>query len=351
MKDKITSLQYSTLTFFLLNSFLMNVGYNKITSISYNDSIIDVLIGGIGIVFMGIAISKIHSSYDGSIIDLIKKRNLFIRILLSIIIFILISITSIYTLQILTSFINYYVVKEVSFFTISLTLTITILYIVKKGIASISKISEIFFYIYLLIMVLGLIGLLKYIDLSNLKPLFTTNINNHFKSSFIYFLSSICPFFLLLIIPSNKIGKYKNHKTYTFLFILFSILLTFLQLIIIISTLGINLTNIYQNPDMIVYKKISFLNVLERVEVLLSLSNILNSLFIIILSVYLLKELLNGFFNRKKEHIILALLGILLIIFTNTLSFDYKIYLLINFSLLIGLILVFMNTIIHKHKH
>lgn len=302
--DKITSLQYSTLTFFLLNSFLINIGYNKITSISYNDSIIDILLGGCGILFLGFIIYKIHNTYNFNIIDQIKRSNLFIKIISFIFLFLMIGITTLYTLQILTNFINYYVVKEVNSFIISITLVITILYIVKKGIITISKISEIFFYIYILIFLFGCIALIKYIDLSNLKPLFTCEFDKHFNASSIYFLSSVIPFFLLLIIPNNKINKYKKHKTLTFLFILLSILITLIQLIIIISILGINLTNIYNNPDMIIYKKISFLNILERVEVILSFGNILNGLFIIILSTYLLKELINSFFNNKKEPII-----------------------------------------------
>ena len=43
--DKITSLQYATLCFFLLNSFIMNIGYHTITNVSYNDSLIDIILG------------------------------------------------------------------------------------------------------------------------------------------------------------------------------------------------------------------------------------------------------------------------------------------------------------------
>ena len=106
-----------------------------------------------------------------------------------------------------------------------------------------------------------------------------------------------------------------------------------LHLILIISVLGIHLTNVYQTPDMIVYKKISFLNVLERIEVVLAFNNILNSLFFIIMGVYFIKEVIYHFVPKKKEHILYTLIGILLIILGNLIPTDASFYLLINIVL------------------
>lgn len=350
-KDKITSLQYATLTFFLLNSFLMNVGYNHLTTLSYNDSIFDIIIGGFFILLFSFIIFKIHHNNKGNIVDIIKNNfSIPVRVILFSIIFIVISLSSVYSLQVLVNFIQYYISKEVSYLFITITFVCTILYIVKKGIKSISKMSEIFFYIYLIIIIFGMIGLFKYIDLSNLKPLFTINITNQLKASSIFFISSITPLFLLLIIPTENINTHPTHRRFSTIFMIVSILLMFIELILIISILGIDLTNIYQNPDMIIYKKISLLNILERVETLLSLGNILNSMFFIILCLYLLKEFIVSLVGNKKEPITLALIGIILIILSNTLTLDISIYLTLNILILAVSFILFIKTIIRKYN-
>lgn len=351
-KDKITSLQYATLTFFLLNSFLMNIGYYSITKINENDSIFDILIGGIGIIILFLIVSYIRSRNKDNIIQSVNRLfpKVF-RIIFFFITFIILGFTSIYSFTILISFIQYYILKEVSLLIISVTLISTIIYIVRKGLKTISKLSEIFFYVYLLIILISIIGLVKYMDLSNLKPLFIHNISNHFDSSILYFISSIIPLFLLLIIPNipNK-SNLKFHKVPLFMTI-FTILLCFIQLIIIISVLGINLTNIYQNPDMIVYKKISFLNILERVEVFLAFNNILNSLFIIIMCIYFMKEVMNNFISIKKEPISLALIAIFIIIISNTFYVDLSIYLFVSFITLVLLFILFFNYFLNNNNH
>ena len=104
-KDKITSLQYATLTFFLLNSFLMNVGYNRLTTLSYNDSIFDIIIGGFFILLFSFIIFKIHHNNKGNIVDTIKNNfSIPVRVILFSIIFIVISLSSVYSLQVLVNF-------------------------------------------------------------------------------------------------------------------------------------------------------------------------------------------------------------------------------------------------------
>ena len=351
-QDKITSLQYATLCFFLLNSFIMNIGFYTITNISFNDSLIDIILGGCLIFGFSFIIFYIHRSNDKNIIEVISNTfPKWLKLILFLVLFIVIGISIIYSLSILISFINYYILKEVGVFTITVTIMSTILYIVRKGLGTISKISEIFFYIYSFIIFISIIGLIKYIDLSNLRPLFITNFTNHVGSTCIYFLSSVIPLFLLLMIPRNKMEITLKGKKLPIIFIVLSIIFIFMQIVLIISVLGIHLANIYEFPDMIVYKKISFLNVLERVEVLLSFNNILNSLFIILMSIYFIKELIGTFIGKKKEPIILVLIGILVIILSNILSFDIYIYLIINFIVFIVTLILFFIHYLNKHSH
>ena len=350
--NKITALQYSTITFFLLNSFFMNVGYHKLTTTSYNDSILDVLFGGIAILLFSIIIFKFQQKNRDHIINVINNQfPKLVKFFIFLLLFLMIGFSMTYSLTILSSFINYYILKEVRLLIIIITLVATILYIVSKGLATIGKISEIFFYIYIFIFITSSIGLIKYVDFSNLKPLFTTDFENHFISSSIYFLSSIIPLFLLTMIPSKQVEFETKNKKLPYIFICLSIILVFLQLIFIISVLGIHLTNTYQIPDIIIYKKISFLNVLERIETILALNNILNSLFFIIMGIYFMKELANHFISRKKEHINLALIGLILIILPNFITVDYNIYIIISIVFFSILLLLLVHYFFRKHIH
>lgn len=348
--NKITSLQYSTITFFLINSFLMNVGYHTLTVNSYNDSILDILLGGAFIFLFSLFLFTFQRNKKDSLIDTIHKHlPKIIQIPFLLFLLIIIGFSSIYSLSILTSFIHYYILKEVESFIILITLIGTILYIVRKGIATIGKVSEIFFYIYIFIFVVSAFGLIKYIDLSNLKPLFTTDIRSNLHSSMIYFLSSVVPLFLLTIIPSKQVEFEPKNKRLPYLFILLSILLVLIQLIFIISVLGIHLTNIYSLPDMVIYKKISVLNILERIEVVLAFNNLLNSLFFIIVGIYFMKEIMNVFIAKKKEHIILALIGIVCILLSNFLLNQLTLYLLVSILLFILLGILIMIHYLGKY--
>lgn len=351
-QDKITSFQYATLTFFLLVSFFMNSGYYVLIKINSNDSLFSIIIGGLIILLFQSFIFYLNKhNKDNIIITIKKKYPIFIQILLYLFILITISISTLYSLNHLVSFLNYYVIKEISIFIITITLVSTILYITTKGISTITKLSEIFFYIYIFLIAFGFIGLIKYIDLSNLKPLFTTKLTNLTNGSLTYFISVIMPLFLLQVISNKEIEKDEKRKKFTYIFIIIFIVLTVIEFITIISVLGIELTSIYQNPDMIVYKKISFLNVLERIEVLLAFLNILNSLFITIMGCLFIKNIINSIIGRKKEHITIALIGIILVLCNSIYSIPTWIYFITNIGILILYLFLFISHFGYKSNH
>lgn len=350
-KEHLTYLQIATLCFFLTNSFIINIGYNYLSNINYTDAIFDIIIGGIIVLLFFYIISLIkNNNRNKNLIDIINESKILKYILTPIIIFILI-LSIVYSLELITSFIHYYILKEVNKLIITITFIATILYLVKQGISTITKVSEICFYVYLLFFIISLIGLITDIDLNNLKPLFTTNINNHINTSSIYFLSTVIPLFNILIIKEDKIKSVTKENKLPFIFIILSILLTFFQYILIISILGIQLTNIYQNPDMIIYKKISFLNILDRVEVILAFNNILNIFFTLTLYLYTLKKMITKTIKTKKEHIILALLGISIFILSNTLNINTNLYLFLSSLCLIIFIIITLKSFIHKYNH
>ena len=122
----------------------------------------------------------------------------------------------------------------------------------------------------------------------------------------------------------------------------------FLQLILIIAVLGINLTNIYINPDIMIYKKISFLNILERVEVFLAFNQLLNGIFIITICIYLIKKIIMFFIKKEKELIILTLLGLILLFFNN-INVTKDMYLIFNMLSLVITIILLIRILIRKY--
>lgn len=341
--NKLNNIQFGTLVFFLINSFFINFGLSYLTNINKNDAIIDIIIGGVFIILFLFIILWIRKQYNYNLIEIISTFSILKYPLFFILITCLV-LASIFSLNNLTSFINYYILNSSNYFTISLTLIATIIYLTSKNLNTISRISEIVFYIYILLFILGSFGLYKYIDLSNLKPLLTSNINKHVTASFTFFSNSILPLFLILGLKNNK----KDNHT-LIIFTLLSIFIIFIQTVIIISVLGINLANIYIYPDIIIYKKISFFNILERVEVLLAFNQLLNGLFILTLNFYLIKEIINVFFKKKKELTLLTLLGTFFLLISNSIRFDESIYIFINSSLIIIVLIFLIKILIYKY--
>lgn len=353
-KYKITPFQYLIFTFFLLNSFISLIGYHSITKISLTSSIISIIIGYLLITIFTYFLRKIYHYKDNlNIIDKIKELFPKLNIIL-LLILLLITVTSIlYSLNNTVTFINYYVLKDVDLIIITFTLLITIFYILTKDMDTIFKLAEICFYIYIFIFIIVLIGINKYINLYNIKPILVSDIKSIVTSSIIYLLSSIIPLVTLGIIPINKISKEKKFDSSINNAIKLSSVFIFFNLFLIITSLGIELTNIYQNPDMILFKKISFLNILERVESTIAFNNILNSLFFIIISIYFLKEIIMEIFKikKQKEILFLSLIILTLIIIGTIVTIPQYLYIISNLLCLFVVIIIYIRLFIDKYIH
>ena len=350
-KNKITQFQYLIMTFFLLNSFIPLVGYHTITKINSATSLISIIIGFFFItIFIYLTKNIFHYKSNLTIIEKIeimfpKTKYIFLITTLFIIV-----ISLLYSLNNLVTFINYYILKNVSLIIITFSLLLTIYYILTKSIDTIFRLAEICFYVYSFIFIVSIFGIGKYINLYNVKPLLSSPIENTITSSFIYLLSSIIPLFLLGIIPLSKISKIKQSDYTLMKAARLSSLVIFINLFTVITTLGIELANIYQNPDIILYKKISFLNILERLETTLAFNNILNCLFFIILGIYFLKVLIIEIFKikKEKEKLSLSLIVFTLMIISTILTIPKNIYLIISLICLFMILIINMKLFTHK---
>ncbi|MDD6223546.1 MAG: GerAB/ArcD/ProY family transporter [bacterium] len=352
---KITTFQYCIMAFFLLNSFIPLIGYHTLTKLNKTTSFLSILIGCLFIMMFIQLVKNIFSFQKNKTIlqkieILFPKSKKLILLLCSMIMITVL----LYSLNNLVVFINYYILKDINLIMITASLLLTILYCLNKSMDSIFRLTEIFFYIYIFIFLFSFLGMGKFINLYNVKPLLSSSLENTILSSLLYFISAIIPIFLLGIIPHSHIN-FTPDKTQQHILqnaVKFSTLLIFINLLTIISTLGIQLANIYQNPDMILYKKISFLNILERIETTIAFNNILNSFFFILMAIYVLKESIIKIFNIKKEKEIISLsLIILILMITSTLlTIPKNLYLISSVLILIIMLTMSFKLFIGKYS-
>ncbi len=353
-KTKITPFQWTIITFFLLNSFIPLIGYHVLTKINKTNSLISIIIGSFLItIFIFIIKNIFHHKPSKNILEKIESLFPKSKYLFFITLAIIAIVSLIYSVSNLVTFINYYILKEVSLIVITVTLLLTILYILTKSLDSIFRLSEICFYIYIFIFIITLIGMFKYMNLYSVKPLLSSPIKDTIISSTLYLSSSFIPLFILGMIPLSSLSRKKKFDFHFLRGAILSSIMIFINLFSIITTLGIELTNIYQNPDMILYKKISFLNVLERVETTLAFNNILNSFFFILMAIYFLKEIIKKIFNikKEKEKIFLSLIILGLTLISSLLIIPLNLYLIASIITLVITIIINIKIIIDKHNH
>lgn len=350
-KNTITKFQYFTVFFFLLNAFIPLIGFHKLTMISNQDALFSILLGSI---FMGLFVLSIKNIYsylpDKTLFEKIEHlfpKSYLIFLLLIFIVFgsLLLGMT-----QEFTGFIHFYLLPQLENFWITLPFLLLIFYFLQKSKESLFRTAEICFYFYILFFIISVLGILPQSNFLKVKPLLSTGVKPILESALLFFLSLPLPILLLLYFPKNEFQK-KESGTKTWIQAIFwNGIFLFVTLFLILSSIGIYLANLYKNPLMITYQKISFLNILERVETTLSFSYILLYLFPIVFLIYTLKELiLKGFkIKTKKENLIISLLLVGILLGSQFFSFRFDFYIILN--LFLFFLLSFLSFCIHWKK-
>lgn len=350
-QHKITGFQYFTIFFFLLNSFIPLLGFHKITMISNQDALFSIIIGSILMIIFTFFIKKLYFYLPNKTL-FEKIRFLFPKGFFFIIgiIFLLCSGLLLFITQEFTGFVHFYLLPEVHHFLITLPFLLLIFYFLRKNQEIIFRTSEICFYFYILFFIVSMFGILPQSNFLKIKPLFSTNISSIVNSSFLFFLSFPFPFFLLLYFPKNSLKRKENGQKMWIKSILWSGIFLFITLFLILSSLGIQLTNLYKNPLMVTYQKISFLNILERVEATLSFSYILLYFFPMVLLIYLLKELILYTFSLSPnyEDLVLCLLLIGNLLGNQFFSFHANFYFSISVFLIFFLLFLSLCSYLKK---
>ena len=298
-----------SLVYFLSNSFFLASGYSIIFKLSGKDSWISMIIGSIIGSLIIYIFNKLSFNKKNNYI-LNEKINVFKKGLMSVF-FIFILFINVLIVRIFAT--SFFLNKTPGIF---ITIPfITLSYLAsKKGLSTISKMSEILMPISLTVIFITMIAVIKDGTLNSFIPLLTTSKIKILLSSLYFAIFTSIPQLLLFDIKIDE----KNHIKYYFV----SSIITALIGIEIIYILGPYLIKVFRFPEYMVLKQIKLFNFIEKIENLIGLIWFFNLFICSSICLYNLDKLHNDY--KLKNYLILAFIICLIEIVSN--NYEYAIY-------------------------
>lgn len=311
----MTNKEYSVLSSFLMRSLFFGPAIYSVLHIAKQNGWISIILSFI-LSFIPLILYYLLFNLDKekNIIDINNDLGLLGKLFNLIFILFIIFHASL-VLWNLTNFIYSQFLFQTPLFIISLIFIIGILYMSFKNITSVARAGTIFFIINVILFLTAALSLIGKTDFSLLKPFLNEGLNPVFKGIIPIIGLNVLPLFILLIFPKDDInGNIIKPflKVYSFTYLAF-----FLIIVVCVSIFGINLTNLYQYPEFHILKTINIANFFQRVESILSVQWIFDSVMSCALCVYFVKTNINETFNFKKNSFLNVALVIIILIITN----------------------------------
>lgn len=330
----------------LMIIILFTTVYGEGIYVIIKESGIDAYIGVLFSIIISIPFLLIFNflfNYEPSLNIFEKNKKLFKYSFIPNLIFVLFSIL-ISCIQFfnLTNFLVSQFLSETNPFIIGFIFSVLIIYLCSKDLSSLFKTSTIFLIINFNLFFISILGLFNEFSFKNLFPILENGIYFPFISAIKIFLINICPLFLVLFVPKDKIINYNKNNTFISYFVY--IILSLLMLIFTIGVLGGDLVKLYQYPEYIVLRRINFLNFLTRIENILFIQWIFGLFILMSFSAFIVKEKL----KFKYSNIIIGLLILILSLncfksLTIFNEFMYYTYPFISFIFVIYIIILFIK--------
>lgn len=314
----INSLEYNTLLWFLTRATFIEITAEILLNTAHQDSWISIIIAIIIGLLPFSLFSYLKNKYpDQNIIKINKTKLGKFGTLLNLILIASTLIFAICSFWIIVHFIDSQYLYRTPIMIIIIVLILPVIYTIIKNIHIFSKVSLIMFYISLFFILVILIGLVGNINIDNLKPIFNNSPNNILYGSFCFIGFNVLPLFLINIIPKNKIKGYSPKKS--FIFYLISGLSLLNVMFLTISIFGIHLSELYNYPSFHLLKRVSVLDIIDRVESILSLEWFLALFVQIVISLFFIKEALKETFQTKEKtnNIIMIIVCLFIAFLTN----------------------------------
>lgn len=351
--NQIGLYQTGIFSFFFTRCFFMTGIIPLLFKISGIDSLISIILGSVlGLLLVFLYYHIIKKEKNKNIFELID--SIFPKVF-AVLFKIILTITLLFILCFLLSNISVYISNSLLIDTRLIVIVLTFLllcyFVSKNGLESIARTAEIIFMIFIILFVLSLVGVIPLIEPSRLKPFFSHKLIKIGNSSFIYGFFGSIMLFLLTMIPKEKVHSNKKlGKAITIGYIIgtFTIFLTFVWMI---GTLGIDLASYYQYPEIAILKKVSYFNFIERIEGILSIAWLLDSVIVLSFILYSLKEALHTFSKSKKTNNLYILLLISITILSSRIIFSLEQLLIpLSVSFILLPIIILLQIIFTKQK-
>ena len=239
---------YNSSLFLLPFALFIGLGITKIIRTSGTDAWISVILGTIIGLGINLFITKLPSK-ESKITTLIYNFSLLLIGILSIIKL----ISSVYLDKTNTLF-------------LMIPLILLLYYTSSKDEYTLFKTTSILSFLYFFLIIFAIGSLISSIEIDTFKPIMINPINKILYGAIEYALYSTAP---LLVIPNLK-EKY-NYKVY-----LLSSLFLLILFVLVISSLGIELSQNYRYPEYMLFKNIAVLDFIENIENILFFIWIIN---------------------------------------------------------------------------
>lgn len=324
MKNKITYFNSKL----LLSCFGFYLIFDKIGHNAYIAVILGSLLGIINIYIFDILRKKQKE------LQKYKTLNFIYKLLMTL----FSSFLIVLTLATLELFVNTFYLVNTPKIIIVFSFFLTALYLVYKGNDIIIKLSNILYPVSLLLVIITCFVTIKYLNFSEILPIFNFTNLDLIKSTLIYSALSSIPCILEINFNNNFKDEIKNYLIST-ICLLFICLATILML-------GEELLKMYSFPTYTVLKRVKILNFVENIENFLSFIWYFD--FIILLA-NLLSDLKSTITNKYIYYILCLILPLIAIY---TLGINYiNFKLIIDYTYLIFYIFLFLIIILLVTLH
>ena len=291
--------QYRILSFFLTRSLFLGGCFSLLVNISKNSMIISGIIG----MLLGYFLLYLVYKCKG-------KLCKFIKVIICLVILLISTLSS-------TMLTSNYLLSKTPTLLILLFFYGMLLYGKSKNLDVIGRISEIIIIISLLIYVLGYIGILKSINISNMLPIMNSSFINVIKGIIIFIGASLLPNILLI----NECNEYK-FKDISIGYILGSLSIIVIMFFIL-TIYGSELSSIARFPEYLILKKINIMDIVTNLENVLVMEWIVNIVICCLFSIKVMYESMN-------KYLFYVIILMLIVVLEYGIFKDYGIVLMIK---------------------
>lgn len=313
--------KFLTSSYLLSRSLILGIVYSKLFTLLGQNSIIGCILG----ILLGILFVYIFSK-----IKLNNKTIIFELILY--IIFIEIA------LLIITNFVSSFFLTRTPKIIITIPTLLLCFYASSKKTEVLKNISPILTFLSLIMIIFIFFTLLKYIEVSNILPLFNFENKKMIEAIFLYAIITASP--IILLNDEENISSKEYIISYLFTNIITLLIITFT-----VGILGQDLIKIYSFPEYMTLKKISIGSFIENVENIVSSVWYFDLFFVLTLSI---KKIINIVKKKSIGYLIVIIIALINSLFIND-NFSTTLIVYNNFYYVI-FILIFLIVLLSDKK-